>query len=382
MSNAASKKRRRLACGLGVFVFLSSGLFNSQAQVSFEGSGRLIFTIVQEDGRITQSNVVDFKIVVQDCNWKIREIRLGDTNFDYFEASYDGTNLYKISNYQSAAERFQGGVQAAGGIIASATLDNSCVPHFIDIDELPVIWFAYASSCCLKQRTTVDSFEPISLFGNQVAAFPFLLTGRFQLPFHQVRSSNSVAPDRAVWLDDGLVYSEEGPVRKMSPPFDKGFTNSVFQTLERTSVNGVEIPSHFTLVTYRPKIGAKTLNDLLASYLYEGWLSNSAAAKMSAVDFVLPLPGGTHVVDQRFIRDKPPIERVSYEVKTNWPALAEVKRMPEYRAELQMAQRVQMLDATANANPRTRVYVLIGMTTLGVGLLIFLIKTYRRGQIR
>jgi hypothetical protein len=359
-----------------VFCYVFFLVVRSYADTGLEGSGTLSFKIIQEDGSVSQSDNFEFSFIVRSCNWNITLLHNGDTNFDYFKASFDGTNLYKILDYQKAIPIEE---RSAGSTIATATEDNSCIPHFIDVHEIPIIWFAYASPCCLETRQDKAHFEPLSNFGIQLRSFPFLLTGRYQQQF-QDHVNASGFPDAAVWFDDGLLYDENGRTMKRWPPFDQGFTNSMFASLSYTNLNGTQVPDHFTFTTFRPKESAKSTNDIFASYEYEGWLTNISFTVPLDQSFVPALPGMTHIVDQRFVNDKISIQHIAYNSATNWLTINQVKQLPQYQTALRLAQGVVTPKGTTSNATSHRALVLILMITTTIGFLILLAKTLLRGR--
>jgi hypothetical protein len=325
----------------GKLLFLICGITCFQLGDCFsmngvEGEGSLQFTIIQENGLITQSTHSHWQILVQNDKWYVHLRRDGDAKFDYC-ASYDNTNLYGMGVYISLITESGHNRENPKGDVATATIDASCVPHFIDVDEIPVIWFAYASRNCLEARHDLNTFDPISIPGIQLPAFNLVISGNYQQPFHIIQNKSGF-PEYACWLDDGWIRNEYGPTSKRWAPFDTGYTNSIFKTLSFADVGGLKVPSHFIFQTFRPIIHAKTHSDIFASYTYEGWFTNlNGAISSDEGKFVPNLVGLTHVQDRRFARKEIPIEIVDYQVSSNWPTVDQVTEMPAYRKSLRLA---------------------------------------------
>ena len=342
---------------LAAFAILGLMIVRSYGNEGYHANGKLEFKIVLEDGSISQTTRSQFDIVVQDCTWRIRVNRDGDTNFDYVESAYDGTNIYELIDFETFAAR---DTQSSAIQKAGATIQSSSVPHLADAHEIPIIWFAYASRCSFAIAENKKTFEPVSRFGIQLKAFDFLATGHYRQRF-QISTNESGFPDHATWFDDGFLYNAHGQKTPRLAPFDTEFTNSDFISLSSRHVSGLTLPDHFKLTTFRPKRNAKSIDDIIGSYQYECWMTNADTIPSTRQNFIPKLPGPTHVLDRRF-RDKLAMN-VDYDIDERWLTAAQVEQLPQFRKMLNSPQHDYRGPASS------RVFVLVAMTAITIGFL-------------
>jgi hypothetical protein len=158
------------------------------------------------------------------------------------------------------------------------------------------------------------------------------------------------------------------------PPYDKGFSNSVFQATAFTNVYGVSIPTEFSMVTFRRLDGATSSNELRVHYQFQGTLTN-VKQSVSVTEFVPRFPDGpTSVTDRRFAKDPVPIARISYLATTGWLAADFIRKSKGYaEARAEYAHLNPVLARGEQPPPKRTlvVGVFIGLSA-GIGIIFLL----------
>lgn len=140
-----------------------------------------------------------------------------------------------------------------------------------------------------------------------------------------------VAHEVAVFLPIAVDYLDEGEVKtdpgfapyKRQAPFDQGYTNVTFRVLSFTNIAGVEVPLVGQLDTFRPLPHKEPKLTHSARYriTLASWSKGAGGAQ-----FPPTLPGKTRISDTRLY---PSLRRSLVYVRDYWPALEQVRQMPE-----------------------------------------------------
>jgi hypothetical protein len=118
------------------------------------------------------------------------------------------------------------------------------------------------------------------------------------------------------------------------PPFDKGFTNSVFQVLSFTNINGVELPLTGRLDTFRPEPRGRR-PELLHYTQYRISL-RSWSDKPEKVRFRPVLPGPTSISDSRVYGK---VGSYVY-VASDWRSLEQVTNTLSYKEKAALYRKI------------------------------------------
>lgn len=227
----------------------------------------------------TEPLLREFEVLSDNCAWKIRVVLVGNTNFDSFIYSYDGTNLLQYS--------IPGSARAKGGAMASVTVEASAVPATVTSAAGEYLWLAFASGCYFKGQTNdrALSFErPKSKYG---------VVRRFEVSCRVAPSSSPPYLPTAidyVSTTQATVVQDDGTlgVVALTPSFgDGGYTSAEFKSGGFTNVQGLSFPTHFEYRKYRPNPDAKTTNDLTCVLIVRGEVT-SISTKEEGVNCALP----------------------------------------------------------------------------------------------
>jgi hypothetical protein len=327
-------------------------------------------------GATQEQATVFFTMNIKDCNWLIRFVRDEGTNAanarDYEEASFDGTNIYYLSNIQSAVERQRRkGVKMAPNIAHGRSYIGQ-VFNLRLADEVGPIWLAYASACYLQGRTN-DLVEPAMAFDGS--------GDRYGPPLHKklkakwtLSETEPRFPTRVVYLSDGYMRSPSGQVRR-PPPYDAGFTNAVYEVDAFTNVTGTSFPLTSSLKVYRPRAAAATNKGL---YLFVEYRINltSIATTVQVATFQPAIPGVTMLQDERS-------GRLFYNATSTWPTVEELSATPYFQEvrRVQEASRVKEQYWPAHSRWPVRVFLIV-LSILPIAAYIWRRLSSRGPQIR
>jgi hypothetical protein len=221
----------------------------------------------------------EFEVLLDDRAWKIRVVLVGNTNFDSFVYSYDGTNLLH-NPIPPRARRESGAMQ-------SVTVETSPVPATITSAGGEYPWLAFASGCYFKRQTNSRALSFLWARSRNGAV------RRYEEP---CRIESSAAPPYLPTMieykstNQGVFVGEDGLFGVIPLPsfFGKGgYTRAVFKSGGFTNVQGRSFPTSFEYRIYRPKPDATTTNDLSCVVIVRGKVT-SISTRNQAVDCALP----------------------------------------------------------------------------------------------
>ena len=104
-----------------------------------------------------------------------------------------------------------------------------------------------------------------------------------------------------VEFSDGKTYEPGGKAnpKPMPAPYDTGFTNAIFRTLEWTNMMGLRLPRKFELVKFQPDLSSKTEKKLNIAYRMLGEAHSYIIGKLRT-NLVSVFPKRSNVIDYRF----------------------------------------------------------------------------------
>jgi RNA polymerase sigma factor (sigma-70 family) len=323
----------------------------ARSHVQFEGEGFLLGTNLMMDGGPAQTNWTDyFKVTVRDGEWRI----VTQSPFqkpDFTETGYDGKELIKVTHFENfVKEQIRKGLIPASPVGTNLTVAqvqlgiNSAgaevqyfpIPYFPDACRY--IWFAYASQPYLDKARR-GYLSPISLeCGASEALVRMGYEQKAQLTRH---AAFPRLPERTVFFGDGWILANIWPLDR--DRFSERFTNSIFQALAFTNLEGIEIPTHFTisedaLSTAFFTHAATNTNAVVLTIQRDFYLTN-LSSKISVSRFKPEFPNGIATVwDYRLSGENPYIHGVNYKISSGWLSVDQVKQLREYKDSIAQAR--------------------------------------------
>ena len=299
---------------------------------AFQVSGVCKFTSYKSNG--PETTEFPFEITVSNCQWAIRITDIVTNQVTgYIDVTYDGHYTYYL-DYQKA---WKANTNTTAGKqpkinVAVALVGPQEVPHFPFGHQAGVIWSTYASGCYFASLKSGDRIQPSaslgSLHGNSVQPSSFLLQKAYwNLP---KTLESIVSPERVVYMDDGIIkVLPDGKIQRWPPPFDQGFTNTIFESSEFTNVSNTRIPLRSRMQTFAL--------DLRSHRTYLRFEYEIMAATVTAgiptdkpLLFKPRFPGVTLVQDERFSQSDTEVD-VSYTVGDGvWLDDEAVRRNPNF----------------------------------------------------
>jgi len=264
-----------------------------------------------------------FTIRVQDCQWLIQIT--DDSNaswFDYRSVGYDGTGIYELDAYNSAATEQQlqehplpstpatpprGADFAAGIHHPTGYIHSGDVPGYYPF-YANQLWFGLASGCYLKALST-DRVDCVVLRPQ----FP---------PGCTVKAGWDEDPQdpyfirRAVLYNEGTIEFLDGRTMAAPPPYDHGYSNYVYTVLEDAHIGGTKLPIRFQMEDFAPAPHAQSASDRTPLWRLTGTIT-SYGPVASGQSCLPPITQRTRIQDFR----SPGLsnaEFVSYQSRTGW----------------------------------------------------------------
>ncbi len=177
-------------------------------------------------------------------------------------------------------------------------------------------------------------------------------------------------PAFATWVtyfDDGIVRTPNGAAKRV-PPYDKGFTNAIFQVDAFTNVNDVAVPLSASLHLLRPRRGGTSSNDLDVLVEYQITLTNAGRAE-EITDFQPALPGITAIRDERY-------GVLNYFGTNEWPTVEQLQNGEYFKTLRSINMPVGM-----SAEPLTRRALQVALAILLISpAVVFLGRNVLKGK--
>ena len=377
VTGASNMRVRRITflAHLGIIVLGQFLLSGSAFSMSYSIRGTLSYEshgISEPEGLKKVPLERDFEVLVDGCNWRVKMVPVGNTNYSYFLTAYDGSNVVYVSRLNAQARerltRKYASGQTRTPLFSSCVVDSSPVPGRIAPVADAYAWLAFASGCYFKALTngTALDYHPLATPSGLFSARRDLPT-RFKLspvsPYLPIQV-DYLWTNRAAMMPDGKVISYDLPA-----PFRRGFLAAQFKAEGFTNVGGGSFPSKFEVKEYAPLPTATSESDFRCMVIVRGSVTAISTAPQQWPN---ELAGETfHVTDRRFPNSP------TYLI-TNGVAPAPGDAMlvlAEKRASLLLANGVKANRALGNAK---RVWVWV----LGVVVLappIFLLAKHYSG---
>lgn len=277
--------------------------------------------------RVTIHNLTNWSVRLENSN----DERISLAPFEYHEVGTDGTDLFYIEKLKTAVlddmvstNRIR---KALGGrtpsfISLTARIRSGLVPASEPKFFVAPIWFAFASADYLNRNETNEYLQPIWPTPDLSDGASYHLKSDVE---RHILSPN--LPTRVVFFSPGkfpMQKPDESLVDFNSylKPYDKGFTNAIFEAANFTNVLGLSIPLNFTLRQFRPRIHGVSANEVSLAAYWEGVVASIVESR-SVLDYrpqilgdkVVVLDHRVHTVDGN---------RLQYVLTTKaWPSISE-----------------------------------------------------------
>jgi hypothetical protein len=343
----------------------------SQTNVATVVSGTFTYTHYGLNTNIVEhATEGDFRIWLAGDRWLIRTSRLDEPGFLYKEVGTDEDGQVFIL-FQLRENR--GTINQQAAVIEPNI--NGLAPH-----SMPgmILWLAYASAQHLAEQRPLKPFFITDDASNYM---------RYQqIPYTVHIETNKMAPflpTSATFLEDGIRRFWKDPDQdplvlpfKTEPrpkPFQKGFTNSVFQVAQWHLRSDRALPEEFHYIRFSPMPSTRDRKALqlgmITSYRF---IAKSFEESSMPKNWMPQISGNIRVSDNRFTVDPTPVYRVGYLVNNGiWPDKQDVRRSAAYasRVRSQQIQQANVLDKNSRADrnwiTRTAgIALAIGVTTV------------------
>jgi len=305
--------------------FLFAGLFMIIATPSsaqrFEAEGIIEYSTASGRERYTQKR--RFHVARHGLEWKIRTSTVSDSASArppvlYNEAGCDGTNIFLLEQHdpKSVHGRIDRNTELATGRVTKTQ-----IPPALESDLIYPLWLAYCSDPYLSSSPGFRLVAPY---------FPVPAEILYQdnppgmsLPAECVLTEGNF-PKRIKWFCEGKYMDatpEGAPVLvAYPPPYDRGFVTANFEAAGLTNLDGVRIPSGFSLRVLGPDFmnsGTTGATDLLYTILSK----LEFVRKVESFSCMPELSGRTLIIDtRRYVRNMP----IAYQSSSGWKSMEQI----------------------------------------------------------
>jgi hypothetical protein len=276
-------------------------------EFSFEARGEVRCTTFDEAG--TNTYFSRYHVAVSGCNTWIRSKLLleNDPDYaaDYHEYTCQGSNSTLLVKYRDGltftnASRVNFGVTETINLKRPQRAWNQGT-EFVRPDPLPpygfealtTVWLAYGSSCHYGE-TGQGQVCPVVYIGDE-----FRESG-LKVKSHWIMGNEHPGfPAFMAEFSDGINYKRLGRQVEVKPwpkPFDTGFTNAIFRTIEWTNVAGSTLPKRFELVAFAHDLAELPQKKLKVAYMMVGE-THSVVLGTTRTNFAPVLPERCSVID-------------------------------------------------------------------------------------
>ena len=244
------------------------------------------------NGEFDKALETRFWMEINGSQYNLRTTLPGSTN--YVEWGCDGRDLYRLvvapaqnagvaPKRPPAAPLYPVFIAAAEGVPP----DDGSLNQYV--------WLAYASQNYFRSLVT-NRIEPVWNLDD-----PALRANHFTCAA-QIQTDAAGLPLEVIYLSDGVYRGLDGtknlPItRNLPPPYDKGFTNAVFQRISSRLVDGTQVPDVFRFTLYATPIAAPV--PLLLRLVVEGRLTSSTVVSTADPDLRPQFQGRASVWDSR-----------------------------------------------------------------------------------
>jgi hypothetical protein len=329
-------------------ILLSIGSCRGLCSPAFEVSGNVTTSAFEPDGK-TNTFIVRYRASINTCKAAIRATLPTNPRVQYYEYTTDGQTSsfmvrYSDTNLVSEVFRSRGGklekinlpVPVSPANQASLILRSNVVPEY-GFDFITTLWLAFVSKCFYASQQTGGTVAPIFSMGEGYRESG----GRVRAQW----SFDDIEPGFLKYMcdfSDGREYRRTGSkltFTSMPKPFDKGFTNSVFNVLQWTNVSSLRIPFIFELLRFAPQLGSGNQQKLQTLYTCKGTV-DSVRISLSVTNFTPDIPMKCRVTDYTVSDKGTPFNGYTY-LTTNGTLLTfeELKLEPQFQLAMRTADR-------------------------------------------
>jgi len=227
----------------------------------------------------------DFEVFVTDCVWKVKVYLIGNTNFNYFSTTYDGTNIIyfdpvsssaqarlsqrAMEKYTSELARNPNASPNITNVLGSCVIEPGPVPRSRSSTANAHIWLAFASGCYFKTLT-----DGVALDLNAIESNGAVFSRRQETPVQYVLNpAPPFLPIEAEYISTNLLaLSTSGQLLQVpiSPVLRAGFVSASFKSEGFTNVAGQTFPTKFEMRENSPLQNAKATNDVHCDLIVRG----------------------------------------------------------------------------------------------------------------
>ncbi|MBI3416610.1 MAG: hypothetical protein HY043_15060 [Verrucomicrobia bacterium] len=312
-----------------ILAFVVSSIFaQTSTEQSYYIEGTVSYKYRIQTGEVKDAYNRDFKLAAKGCLWLIRTFGEDAEKVDvkYVESGTDGTNVYTVVHFLPRILRNLGDARpitnpnTGAPSIAIIPRTNAVPVDFFEFSKTNIvnpaiaqvqsgsastdiaqlvapIWVAYASGCYYAKafdglvKPVWIILDPTTEYSN--TRFPSLINQENSFPR---------LPQKIVYFSDGVGRYAPSDDRsyefQLSPPYQNGYTNAIYQVLTTTNVGGMFFPLRATLTMFCQANNAVNSNDLFACNIYD-IRTKKVIPSTSVTDFRPFLPIGTLVTDHR-----------------------------------------------------------------------------------
>jgi|GEM_PF-857926 len=331
---AMSWAKVKFACGIGaaalmisVPILVASHGGGRIENAEYEADGKLTIQVIGKTNQVTSEVSEMFKVSVKQGKWFIvtkPQSGVNSADIVRYEVGGDGQMFYQVAYFdkQRIATNSQ---NTAVGLI-----EKDAVPENIAGNHVSELWLALASSSYLNMSTN-GMIEPVyylidptmrSEGWKEKASW-----NRFQDPPH--------LPRNLIYSNTSIigVSGRRHVLIPTPPPFENGFIKASYNVEEYTNVNGLTLPTRFSLEELNLDLGASPVG--LKTNLNIFGSVNNIRVVCERTDFVPEISEATYVEDRRFDREAKPVQSLSYMVTNGmWPEMKAEWLQKEYQHEL------------------------------------------------
>jgi len=234
---------------VGYWASIALGDSSAYGQV-YSARGRIQVTTKLAANDAGKKETLGFYVEVVGQKYKIRMEESNRPDW-YYEYAFDKHEMRTLHHVKRTPRD-------------SSTNASPVFPARIEEREIPAndgtraqfIWLAMASSRFFAGRTNEQMLPIWSPEDPQIRRQPFSM-----LTFVETIRESPALPAKVSFINDGF-YRSYNPVKKaldvepLSPPYDKGYTNAIYQVLAVTNTSTQTLPAHFVFAVYSSPIGA------------------------------------------------------------------------------------------------------------------------------
>jgi hypothetical protein len=266
------------------FAFTGFGVLgvNGATTVVIEGEFERIWLVSS-----ALTNHYQFRAVLRDCNYHFTIYPRGsEFKRGHEELAFDGEQMYRVLYYnQEPLQEWKPGNTAE----ITAWVTPPKVPE-LGPNFLPNVWFAFLGRCYLASEKS--GFVDCQFINPEKE-------GCLRPAVINLSSSKDIVNEMCI-MQPGFTETMKGERQPLPAPYDAGFTNAVYRTLETRKVGDREIPSLFQWTGYEPKPKGNSRDELRMVWVATGRVTNATVSGES-VRFRPRLQGRAAILDDRLL---------------------------------------------------------------------------------